>query len=281
MSISRSTSERKCFSASQLLRNGSVKKDSNQANHIQKQQREALSDCPETSHLSQAFTTDESINALKATKAGKATGPDGIFPDMLKNIGPAAVRWLQAFYDDVMTTANIKKIWRSANEIAIRKPGKPINEPTSYRPISLLCCCCRLLERLLLTRLASIFESVIPPEQAGFRKKRSTCDQVVALTSYIKSGFQNKLKIGAVLIDLSAAYDTVWQAGLMMKLSKAIKCRTTIRLIASLLASETFGYSSATKSAESVSCRTVFPKDPYLRRRSSTYTSVTSFQLSR
>ena len=97
--------------AHQLLRNGSVKKDRNQAKHVQKQQREALSDCPETSNLSQAFTTHEIINALKATKAGKAAGPDGIVPDMLKNIGPAAVRWLQAFYDDVMKTANIPKIW--------------------------------------------------------------------------------------------------------------------------------------------------------------------------
>ena len=77
-----------------------------------KQQREALSDCPETSHLSQAFTTYDIINALKVTKAVKAAGPDGIFPDMLKNIGPAAIRWLQAFYDDAVTTANIPKIWR-------------------------------------------------------------------------------------------------------------------------------------------------------------------------
>ena len=124
--------------AHQLLLNGSVKKDRLQVKHILKQQREALSDCPETSNLSQAFTTDEIINALKATKAGKAAGPDGIFPDMLKNIGPAAIRWLQAFYDDVVTTAKIPKIWRSANVIAIRKPGKPLDDPTSYRLISLL-----------------------------------------------------------------------------------------------------------------------------------------------
>ena len=77
--------------------------------HTLKQQREALSDCSETSNLSQTFTTDELINALKATKAGKAAGPDGIFPHMLKNIGPTAIRWLQAFYDDVVTTANIPK----------------------------------------------------------------------------------------------------------------------------------------------------------------------------
>ena len=137
--------------------------------------------------------------------------------------------------------------------IAIRKPGKPIDEPTSYRPISLLCCCYKLLERLLLTRLSPIFESVIPPEQAGFRKKRNTCDQVLALTSYIESGFQKKLKTGAVLIDLSAAYDTVWQAELMMKFQKPSSAEQQSDSSPALLASETFGYSSATKSAESVS----------------------------
>ena len=72
--------------AHQLLIKGSVKKDRKQPKNILKQQREALSDCPETSNLSQAFTTDEIINALKTTNAGKAAGPDGIFPDMLKNI---------------------------------------------------------------------------------------------------------------------------------------------------------------------------------------------------
>ena len=99
--------------AHQLLLNGSVKKDRKQAKHILKQQREALSDCPETSHLSQTLTTDEIINALKAIQAGAAAGPDGIFPDMLKDVRPAAVRWSQAFYDDVVTTANIPKRWRS------------------------------------------------------------------------------------------------------------------------------------------------------------------------
>ena len=96
--------------AHQLLLNGYVKKDRGQAKHLLKQQREELSDCPETSNVSQAFTTDEIINALKTTKAGKAAGPDGIFQVMLKNIGPAAIRWLQAFYDDVVTTAKIPKI---------------------------------------------------------------------------------------------------------------------------------------------------------------------------
>ena len=40
-------------------------------------------------------------------------------------------------------------------------------------------------------------------------KGRSTCDQVAALTTFIKNGFQQNLKTGAVFLDLTAAYDTV------------------------------------------------------------------------
>ena len=83
-------------------------------------------------------------------------------------------------------------------------------------------------------------DPALPPEQAVFREKRNTCVQVLALTPYIESGFQKKLKTGAVLIDLRAACDTVWQAGLMMKLSKAIKCRTTTKLITSLISQRNF-----------------------------------------
>ena len=56
-------------------------------------------------------------------------------------------------------------------------------------------------------------------EQAGFLAGRSTLDQVMALlTSDIEEGFANRKKTGLVLVDLSAAYDTVWHRGLILKL---------------------------------------------------------------
>ena len=36
------------------------------------------------------------------------------------------------------------------------------------------------------------------------------------------------------MIDLSAAYDTVWTGGLMYKLSKAIPCKTTLKLLGTM-----------------------------------------------
>ena len=60
-------------------------------------------------------------------------------------------------------------------------------------------------------------------EQAGFRTGRSTCDQV--LTTFIENGFQKQLKTGAVFLNLSAAYDTVWHTGLVVKVSRVLPRR--------------------------------------------------------
>jgi len=63
---------------------------------------------------------------------------------------------------------------------------------------------------------------LLSPDQPGFRKGRSTCDQVAALTTFIENGFQQNLKTGTDFLDLTAAYDTVWTTGLLYKLSKSM-----------------------------------------------------------
>jgi hypothetical protein len=53
----------------------------------------------------------------------------------------------------------------------------------------------------------------------------SSCtEQVLALTSHIGAGFQRKLKTGVIFIDLTAAYDTEWRDGLILKFMRAVPC---------------------------------------------------------
>jgi len=94
--------------------------------------------------------------------------------------------------------------------IAVEKPGKDLSLAANYRPISLLSVCYKLLERLALQRISPTVEGLLSPDQAGFWKGQSTCDQVAALTTFIENGFQQNLKASAVFVDLTAAYDTVW-----------------------------------------------------------------------
>ncbi|CAK1602282.1 unnamed protein product [Parnassius mnemosyne] len=85
-----------------------------------------------------------------------------------------------------------------------------------------------------------LIDKVIPVEQAGFHCGRNCTDQVLSLTTYIEAGFQKKLKTVAVLIDLSAAYDTVWRQGLVYKLMKAVSCRKMVGLLNSMLSNREF-----------------------------------------
>ena len=92
--------------------------------------------------------------------------------------------------------------------IAILKPEKYSVLPKSYIPISLLFHTYRLLERMILNQMGPLTEEIIINQQAEFRSGKSTTDY---LTQHIEDGFERGVVTGTVLVDLSAAYDTIYQ----------------------------------------------------------------------
>lgn len=119
-------------------------------------------------------------------------------------------------------------------------PGKDVSEAAHYRPISLLSVTSKIFERLVLERIQPAINKIIPVEQSEFRKNRGCIEQVMALTTFIENGYQNKLKTNITLIDISAAYDIVWRHGLLLKLAKTITCKTIVELIDKMLLNQQF-----------------------------------------
>jgi len=97
-----------------------------------------------------------------------------------------------------------------------------MDDPRSYRQISLLCVPYKLLERLLLFRLEPLVDPQLPTQQGGFRRGRCTVQQVVKLTSDLEESYEERRNGGLVLVDLTAAFDTVWHQGLALKLLQTI-----------------------------------------------------------
>ena len=124
--------------------------------------------------------------------------------------------------------------------MVILKPNKPADDPKSYRPISLLCGPYKILEKLILARINLVIEPQLPTEQAGFRQGRSTAQQILKLTSEIEKSFENGYRAGAVMVDLTAAYDTVWHQGLALKLLRTIPDSHLVRFIMNILSNRSF-----------------------------------------
>ena len=104
----------------------------------------------------------------------------------------------------------------------ILKPKKKKSDPGSLRPISLHCNLGKVIESIVTTRSYSWAEStnLLPPEQSGFRKKRSANDRLFQLTQIVAQQFAKRQtqRLGAIFLDVEKAFDKVWHNGLRFKL---------------------------------------------------------------
>ena len=227
--------------ASCLLSNGKFK-DPNKpfTREVNRQLKEAWNAPSTDQNMCNDFTSKEIDTAIKTLKAGKAPGVDNLHPEFFLHMDESCTEWLRRFLTTCLKMKSIPKSWKLAKVVAVLKPKTPANAASSYRPISLLCVPYKLYERLIYNRIQPIVESVLPTEQAGFRQRRSSQDQVVRLTEDIECCFDNKLKAGVVLVDLSAAYDTVWLRGLTLKLLRTLPSKDMVGVIMSMISQRRF-----------------------------------------
>ena len=194
----------------------------------------------ETNLYSQPFILNELQESIRSLKIGKAAGLDDIRNEQIINFGPVTINWILNLFNFCLFSKNIPKIWRKSKVIAIPKPGKKLDDPKNFRPISLLCTLYKLFERILLNRLSINIDKQLLPEQAGFRPGKNCTGQVLNLTQFIENGFQSNLKTGAVFVDLSSAYDTVNHNRLIWKLYQVTNDYNLIEIIRTLLSNRRF-----------------------------------------
>jgi hypothetical protein len=76
--------------------------------------------------------------------------------EILQELPPVGIKYLTLIFNAAMLTGYFPAQWKVAKIILHLKPGKPLNEPISYRPISLLPILSKVYEKLLLRRLLPI-----------------------------------------------------------------------------------------------------------------------------
>ncbi|KAF0769815.1 Reverse transcriptase domain-containing protein [Aphis craccivora] len=81
----------------------------------------------------------------------------------------------------------------------------------------------KLMEKIINTRLIWFLEknNIINKEQSGFRRSRSTVDNLHIIKSEIDLALENKQSLGMLSLDISKAYDSVWKHRVLIILIKA------------------------------------------------------------
>lgn len=132
------------------------------------------------------LSVSEVKEAIANAKCNNACGIDGIPTEVFKN--DTAVSFLHILFNTCFTTGNIPSDWGRGiiNPIPKSSTTDP-RDPLSYRGITLAPSMYKLYCFILNKRLSSWSEgnNKIEDEQNGFRKNRSTVEQISSLTSII------------------------------------------------------------------------------------------------
>ncbi|MEZ4720250.1 MAG: reverse transcriptase family protein [Flavobacteriales bacterium] len=174
---------------------------------------------------------------LKKIKSKTAPGHDNIPGFLLSNCAKSITPSLTHLFDLCISTASFPTAWKKANTTAIWKGKGSKYDANNYRPISVLPIVARTFEKLVCNQLSQFCEnrSILPSSQYGFRQ-RSSCEiaLIKATDTWMAKVDQGKI-VGALLLDLSKAFDTVPHQKLLSELSKINMASTTLNFFNSYL----------------------------------------------
>lgn len=183
------------------------------------------------------FFTQAEMTAALRSSSNTAAGGDNIHYSMLRNLPEVSLSFLLALFNRIWSEGIFPQTWREAIVLPFLKKGKDAQHPSSYRPIALTSCVCKLLERMVNSRLMWYLEeqSFLHGSQYGFRRHRCTTDALVRLDNFIKIAFARKEHVVAVFFDVEKAYDTTWRHNILQTLHEAGLCGPLPRFLQNFL----------------------------------------------
>ena len=109
--------------------------------------------------------------------------------------------------------------WHQANVVPVFKKGKT-TDPGNYRPISLTCVCCKLMEHIITSNMMrhATEHNILYPLQFGFRARMSCETQLAGFLGDLQNNMQQGKQTDVIVLDMSKAFDKVGHHRLAKKL---------------------------------------------------------------
>ncbi len=170
----------------------------------------------------------------------KASGPDKIPGRLLQGLASEIAPALTLLYNRSLVSGKVPTPWKHALVQPIFKKGDR-SRAVNYRPISLTCICCKMLEHVVRSEISYHLDlnNIISDAQHGFRKKRSCETQLVLTVDDLASNIDANSQTDIILLDFSKAFDKVPHQRLLVKLAYYGIRGSTLTWISNFLGSRT------------------------------------------
>ncbi len=132
-------------------------------------------------------TQAEIREALKDMKTGKAPGIDSITTELLRADIDTTVQILHQFFTEVWDKEMVPEDWKKGLIIKLAKKGELTN-CSNWRGITSVVA--KVMGRVIIKRIAGGVDGKLRSEQAGFRRGRSTTQQIFVLRNIVEQALE-------------------------------------------------------------------------------------------
>lgn len=172
--------------------------------------------------INQSISYIEFNIALHNTKNSSSPGFDNINYQSIKNLPQQYIFELIDIYNLILSEGEFPSQWKKAKIIPILKPNSDPFQPNSYRPISLLSCLSKLLEKIIAKRIQYWIttESLMTPNQIAYQIGLSTTDALIKVSSYLIESLNNHNHVDSLALDMTKAFDKCWPETIVAQIRK-------------------------------------------------------------
>ena len=154
-------------------------------------------------------------SALGDMKSEKAPGIDSITADLLRADTDTTVQVLHELFNKIWEEESVPEDWLRGLIIKLPKKGD-LTSCENWRGITLMSIVAKVLGRVLIKRIVAGTDAELRGEQAGFRKRRNTTEQIFALRNIIEQVAEWNSSLYLCFVDYEKAFDsthrdTLWK----------------------------------------------------------------------
>ena len=154
------------------------------------------------------ITEDKIRAAIKKMGFNKSAGIDEFNSTLIKECEDSVVQPLFSIFKSSLESSEIPDDWKRANVVALFKKGGK-HDQNNYKPVSLTCHICKLLEHILKEELINYLElnKILYDSQHGVRKGRSCLTNLLELMEEVASSVDNGEPVDIIFLDFQKS---VW-----------------------------------------------------------------------